>query len=454
MVARYQIAGRGAAEIGASVEAGVRSGELAPGAALPPVRQLAARLGVASATVAAAYRGLRERGVVETAGRNGTRVRPAPPVAARAARWVPAAPGMLDLSTGEPDARLLPSLGPALRRVAAGAGTPLGYAGAGAWPRLVELARERFAADGVRVPESGVTVTSGALDAVERLLSSRLRPGDRVGIEDPAWARLIDLLAALGLHPVPIPVDDDGPSVDGLRHALGSGVSAVVVTSRAHNPTGGVISADRAARLRRVLADADDVLVIEDDHAGDLAEQPLSTVAHPGRPWALVRSLSKPYGPDLRVALLAGDEASIARVQGRMRLGSGWVSTVLQRLVVELWDDERVAATVARARTEYARRRTALVDALAGRGIEAHGRSGINVWVWTPDESGAVAALRDLGYAVAPGSLFRLGAAPGFRISISALGLSHVDKLADAVALAIRAPAAARARAAPAPVTV
>jgi len=435
--ARYQIAGRGASEIAASVETGVRSGALAPGTALPSVRELAARLGVATATVAASYRALRDRGVVETAGRNGTRVRPRPPVASRLARRVAAPPGTLDLSTGEPDARLLPTIGAALRRLATTASAPAGYASAGPLPELVSLARGRFAADGLPVAGATVTVTSGTLDAVERLLGSRLRPGDRVGIEDPAWANLIDLVAALGLQPVPIPIDDDGPTVDGLRHCLQAGVVAIVVTSRAQNPTGATITPERAARLRRVLAEFPDVLVIEDDHAAELAAEPVASVGAAGRPWAMVRSLSKPYGPDLRVALVAGDPASIARVEGRMRLGSGWVSTVLQRLVVELWSDERVAATVARARTEYGRRRNALVSALVARGVAARGRSGINVWVSTSDESGAVAALRDLGYAVAPGSLYRLAAPPGFRVSVGALALSDVDKLADAVARAV-----------------
>ena len=70
---RYQVTGRGAAEIAASVEAGVRSDALPPGSSVPPVRTLATSLGVATATVAAAYKLLRDRGVVETAGRLGTR---------------------------------------------------------------------------------------------------------------------------------------------------------------------------------------------------------------------------------------------------------------------------------------------------------------------------------------------------------------------------------------------
>ena len=52
--------------------AAVRSGELAAGDRLPTVRTLAAEVGLASNTVARAYRELEAAGVVETRGRNGT----------------------------------------------------------------------------------------------------------------------------------------------------------------------------------------------------------------------------------------------------------------------------------------------------------------------------------------------------------------------------------------------
>jgi DNA-binding transcriptional MocR family regulator len=430
---RYQIEGRGAAEIAASVEAGVRGGDLPPGTNLPPVRGLAVQLGVAPATVATAYKSLRQRGLVETAGRNGTRVRSRPPVATRRRAMVPE--GTVDLANGYPDHALLPVLDAALRRVAGQLTAPVGYGQSGPWPELVALGRERLAADGV--PAEAVTVTSGTLDAVERLLSAYLRPGDRVALEDPCWANLVDLVAALGLHAVPMPIDEEGPTPDGLRQALAGGAAAMVVTTRAQNPTGGAVSPQRAAALRQILSGRPDVLVIEDDHAAELAQVPLAPLAGAGPTWAFIRSISKPYGPDVRVAVVAGDEASIARVEGRLRLGAGWVSTVLQRLVVELWRDPAVDAAIATARVEYARRRSSLLDALARRGVTAHGRTGINVWIPAPDEPFAVASLRERGWAVAPGSLYRIASPGGLRVTVSALDPSDVDRLADDVAVAV-----------------
>ncbi|MGI5153305.1 aminotransferase class I/II-fold pyridoxal phosphate-dependent enzyme [Plantactinospora sp. CA-294935] len=435
MTAHYQVAGTTAAEISASVEAGVRTGELPAGAALPAVRALAQRLGVSPATVAKAYQGLRQRGVVETAGRNGTRVRPKPPVTGRrAALRLPAPPGALDLSVGEPDPGLLPPIGPHLAALAETAGASVNYRGGGVLPELVDAARERLTADGV--PAEAVTVTGGASDGIERLLVSNLSPGDAVAIEDPGWANTIDLVATLGLRAVPMPVDDAGPTPAGLRAALAAGARAVLVTSRAQNPTGAVVTADRAVALRAVLADRPDVLLIEDDHAAELSVEPLHSLAGATRSWAFVRSASKPYGPDLRLAVLAGDEVTVARVAGRLRVCSGWVSTLLQRLTLALWRDPAVAERIALARASYAERVAALRAALAERGLAGHGRTGINVWLPVPDETRAVAVLRDAGYVVAPGSLFRLASGPGIRITVSPLAEADIAPLADAVARA------------------
>ncbi|MEU1837018.1 aminotransferase class I/II-fold pyridoxal phosphate-dependent enzyme [Micromonospora chersina] len=437
MAARYQISGASSAAISASVETGIRAGDLAPGDALPAVRTLAVELGVSPATVAKAYQELRQRGLVVTAGRHGTRVRPRPPVASRrSALMPPPLPGARDVSAGNPDSRLLPPLGPHLAALAAEFRAPTGYAASAVLPELVAAARDRLAADGV--PADEITVTGGALDGIERLLAAHLRPGDAVAVEDPGWANLLDLVAALGLRAIGVPVDDEGPTAPGVRAALAAGARALIVTSRAQNPTGAAVSAGRAAELRTLLAGRADLLLIEDDHAAELARVPLHPLAGATPAWAFVRSVSKPYGPDLRLAVLAGDEATVARVAGRARVGAGWVSTVLQRLVLALWRDPATADLVRRAAESYERRRDGLVDALAARGLAAHGRTGINVWVPVPDETVAVTALRDAGWSVAPGALNRIAAAPGVRITVSTLDEADLGPLADAVARAVR----------------
>ena len=439
VAAQYQVSGESAAEISASIEAGVVRGDWVFGAALPSVRVLAGSLHVSPATVARAYRELRQRGVIETEGRRGTRIRSRPAVAALRADGVSPVPaGVRDLASGEPDMRLLPPLGPSLAAVAGRAGPPQGYTSAVTMPELIDAARPRLLAEGIPVAGAAFAVTAGALDSIERLLTAHLRSGDAVAVEDPGWSGLIDLLAALGLRPVPVAVDQEGIEVEALAAALRSGARAVVSTVRAQNPTGAAVSEARAAELGELLRAYPEVLVVEDDHAAEIALQPPHCIGPVTRSWAFVRSASKPFGPDLRIAVLAGDETTIARVVGRMRIGMGWVSTLMQRLLLQLWRDPEVTGTIAEAARAYAGRRDGLRAALRAEGVAAFGASGINVWVPVPDETRAVAALRDQGFAVAPGSLFRLRSAPGIRITVSTLDESDLPGLAEAVASSVR----------------
>ena len=63
-------------QLRAGIRSAVASGELAAGDRLPPVRTLAADLGIAPNTVARAYRELEADGFIETRGRNGSFVAP------------------------------------------------------------------------------------------------------------------------------------------------------------------------------------------------------------------------------------------------------------------------------------------------------------------------------------------------------------------------------------------
>ena len=434
MPVQNSIAGTGAESIAASIEAAISAGSLAPGDALPPVRDLAGQLGVNANTAAAAYRLLRDRGAVETAGRRGTRVRHRPATTPRSLLGLDVPAGVRDLSTGNPDPALLPiAVVPQPNPVA---GRPVLYGQPAMSPELIEFSRLALTADGV--PADHLAVTSGALDGIERALTAHLRPGDRVAVEDPGWANLLDLLAALGLSAEPVQIDDDGPLVADLTRALDGGARALIITNRAQNPTGAALSAERADALRQVLTRrAGDLLLVEDDHCAGISGAPLHTLAGSTTHWAFVRSASKAYGPDLRVAVVAGDGRTIERVHGRLRLGPGWVSHLLQELAVGLWSDEAASRLVATAERQYAGTRLRLSEALHERGIAAHARSGLNVWVPVPDETVAITRLLGAGWAAAPGTRFRMRTPAGIRITISDVTPDEIDPLADAVARAV-----------------
>jgi DNA-binding transcriptional MocR family regulator len=417
-----------------SVEEGVERGALRPGDGLPPVRALAAELGVSPATVAAAYRDLRARGVTSNQPRRGVRIAHRPPLAASQVSAVP--DGVADLAQGNPDPALLPAV-PALPHVA----RPQLYGDPAAVPALLDAVGDELEADDVATGH--LAVTSGALDGIDRILDAHLRPGDRVAVEDPCWTGTRDLIRVRGLEAVGVAVDDRGMLPDLLAAALRDGVAAVLVTPRAHNPLGAAFDAARADELRVVLADHPEVLIIEDDHAGVVAGAPYRTLTGERGRWAVVRSMAKALGPDLRVAVLAGDHKTVARVEGRQRLGPGWVSTILQRLAADLLTDPAVGDLLDRAAATYARRRDALIGALGAVGLDASGRSGLNVWVPVPEEGAVVAGMQRAGWAVRAGEPFRLSAGPAIRITTASLDPMIAGRVASDLA-ALLAPSATR----------
>ncbi len=427
---------RSARGIAAAVGRLVSTGELPAGARLPTVRDVARELGVSPTTVSEAWRSLTRAGAILTRGRSGTFV--ADPAVSRPG-WRYSQLGNVaagvsrDLSTGVPDHDLLPDLTEALRMIGDGRLTT-SYLDAPVLPRLEEVLRSRWPFRPERL-----TVVDGALDALDRIIGAVVRFGDHVVVENPAFPPLLDLLETVGATVSGVPVDDAGMRPDRLRAVLG-GVPAVAVflQPRAHNPTGASLTPSRAAALADVLRDFPDVLVVEDDHAGDIATAaPISLGAHLPARTVHVASFSKSHGPDLRLAAAGGPASVIGAVADRRLLGPGWSSRLLQGVLAALLTDPVAASAVAAARTAYASRREALLTALRDRGVEARAADGINLWMAVDDQQIAMVALAARGIAVAPGAPFCVTPLDGDHVRITAgLVADGCDELAEALAAA------------------
>jgi DNA-binding transcriptional MocR family regulator len=423
---RYHIRGGNAREIAESLELAIDAGRFAPGERLPTIRALAADLGVSPTTVNAAFAALRAHGRIGGNRRGGsvvigrtafqTGLVDAPPTAAR------------NLAVANPDPAFLPALRPIVR-----ASVPerrlYGEGRDGA--ALLAAARRWFARDGI--PADHLAVASGAADAVERILLTQLVAGDVIALEDPTYPPYRELARALNLRVFPVAIDERGIVPAALAAALRARAKAVVVVPRGQNPTGAAFDAERVRALRRVLDAAPETLVIEDDYLADVAGAPAHTLSGRSR-WAHVRSVAKTYGPDLRLALLAGDPLTIARVQDRQRLGSGWVSHILQETVAALMADRAAGRLVRAAARTYAERRGALLEALAAHGIAAFGASGFNVWIPVPEEGAVLRALEAAGWAVDAGERYRTATPPAIRVTVTTMLAPNAARFAAALA--------------------
>lgn len=439
------ITGTTAVELAESIRDLIDRGEFRAGDLLPPVRTLAEELGVNRNTVTAGYRQLANAGLVITQGRAGTRVQG---LTTTPDEGFAVDSPLRDVASNNPDPHRIPDPTPflaALPRRPVLYGEPVVDAGLGA------LATAWFAEDlaSAAGPSTfSVSVTSGAVDAVERLLSQSLSRDDAVALEVPCFLANIQTVRLGGYRAVGVPVDEEGMRPEGLRAALESGVRAVVSTPRAQNPTGGGLSERRAEELRVVLAEYPYVLVIEDDHFSLLSQQPhRSIVAASHRRWALVRSVSKFLGPDSCVALVASDQHTADRLALRLRPGTTWVSHVLQRLVHAQLSDPEVRAAISRTGQHYADRNASFADLLTEAGLATRAGDGLSVWVQThaPAER-TVSLLMRRGWLARSGDEFELVDGPGQGSTRLRLTVHHLDDAAQAALASDLVAAADQAR--------
>ncbi|HEM6718351.1 TPA: transcriptional regulator PtsJ [Citrobacter koseri] len=428
------IDGKTASEIFDSIRQHVTTGALAPGETLPPVRELASELNVNRNTVAAAYKRLVTSGLALSQGRNGTVIKGAPsPLALEGSS--PNTP-LTDLSGGNPDPQRLPDLSSYFSTINK---SPRLYGDAAVSPGLHAWAKQ-WMQDAIP-GEGEIDITSGAIDAIERLLCAHLLPGDSVAVEDPCFLSSISMLRYAGFSAIPVGVDSEGMQPEMLEQALKNGARAVILTPRAHNPTGCSLSASRAAALQNIVAKYPQALVIIDDHFALLSSSPWHPVIAPETlHWSVVRSMSKTLGPDLRLAIVASDPATSARLRLRLNSGSQWVSHLLQDLVHACLSDKNYQRTLAQTRQFYASQQQKLACALQRTGLTHAPGDGLNAWLPLKSHSQSIAfMLAKAGWLVREGEAFGVNApAHGLRITLSTLGDGDINKLAADIHQALK----------------
>lgn len=430
---KVNISGSSALEIFESIRDLTSKGELNAGDTLPSVRELAERLGVNRNTVSSAYQQLAKAGIAITKGRLGTSICEQSDAGEQEGV---SNTSLFDLADGSPRREWLPNLD----RVASqskfnqylyGENTVL--------PHIYEYGKSWFA--DACPSEFDIAICNGAIDTLERMVAAHLVPSDKVVVEDPCYISSANAFRLAGMQIIGAAVDEEGMQPNALKAALDKGAKAVLVTPRAHNPTGASISAKRAAELSAILAMYPNVLVMEDDHFSLLANtEHHSIIPENTRHWAIFRSVSKGLGPDLRMAFVAADKASIKRINTRLAPGMSWVSRVLQSFVYTCLTKKEFQNHLDEAKRNCAERRNMVLNALKEQGLSASSVSdGLNVWLSVgKDCKDAAYEFSKKGWLVRPGSAFDIDQnSQAIRVSVQNLELDSATKFATDAAFII-----------------
>ena len=464
---------------------GILAGTLGPGARLPPSRHLAEELGVARQTVVLAYERLAAEGYVNARVGSGTFVADDLPDALPASpSWRPPAEanggaalsrrgaaiaatpisasgpaGMAGalLAAGVPAPELFPLAAWAsatARVLRAMMPDQLGYPDPQGLPALrVAIAGHLAATRGLLTAPAQIVVTSGTQQALRVAGELLLDPGDAAWVEDPGYIAGRGALQAAGARLVAVPSDADGLDVQAGIRACPNARLVLVAPSHA-TPLGGALPVGRRLALLDWASRAG-AWVLEDDCDSEFRWEgkplpPLASLDREGDRGGRViycGTFSKTLAPALRLGFAVLPPGLVAAFVRARALGDRGPAALGQAVLADFMQAGRLAPHIRRMRTEYARRRDALLAAFAKHcpattALTAPGGLHL-VCTLAPqiDEARVAAAARARGLSVTPlaGYFAGLPRLNGLVIGFASTPTARATEAAKALAGAIRA---------------
>lgn len=469
-----------------AISEAIRAGRLKPGDRLPTVRRLAAECGVSLTTAAAAFKSLAGNGwtrgeigrgtfVTEKARRERNSPSQAPEFASSQpsplagnpwrrrtlvglmSRLRSTYPQAVNCSFGGPGAALLPikiikrRWKSALDDVA---DRDLQYKTVDPIGALTEILPQRMALDGIPVTAGDLIAGTSAQQFIALATDvARRRRGSRepvFAVEQPGYYTIFDSWDHAGVRMIGVETDENGARPESLDSAIRAGANAVLLTPRAHNPTGACWTPERLRSLADVLSLHPHVLAIEDDHFADIAQERSGSLLADARVEdrvVYIRSFSKSIAPDLRLSIAAARPPVKTLLEEAKSHADGWSSRLLQRVLAGVLQDDSLSSWLAGVRRTYRTRRERVAEVLANRGLPGvvvwPARDGVNLWIQLPrgfDANEVVERAAALGVLVAPGEVFFL--APGHgnvvRFNVGSIQTEQASGCAELLVKAIR----------------
>lgn len=429
------------AAVMSEVRSRISSRSYLPGSRLPSVRAQAQTMQLSISTVVEAYERLAAEGVITS--RRGAGFYVAGPVAPLALAgmgprverevdplWISRQSLEADASLLKPGCGWLPAdwlfeagMRRALRTVARAEAlelveyaTPLGH------PGLRQLLARRMHGIGVEAAPDQLMLTESGIQAIDLICRFLLEPGDTVMVDDPCYFNFHSLLKAHRVNVVSVPYTPTGPDVGLFEAALKAHSPRLYITnSGLHNPTGAVLSAVVAHRLLK-LAEASDLVIIEDDIFADFEAAPaprlaafdgLSRVIH-------VSSFSKTISASLRCGYVAARPdwiEGLADLKIATAFGGGRLSA---ELLFATLTDSGYRKHMDTVRERLAKTMEKTVARLGELGIKPWlvPSAGMFVWCQLPvgvDAATVARACLKEGVVLAPGNAFsQASSATGF----------------------------------------
>lgn len=405
------VAGATGTALADSIRALILDGRLTVGERLPSERTLALELRRSRSTITRTYGLLEADGYVSRLHGGSTRVTLPH---GRTAAGADADDDAIDLSIASMDSTpgLYDATVRSLPRLAALRGTS-GYSLRGL-PELREAVAQRFRDRGAPTSADEIIITSGALNAVNLILTAIGRRGEKALVEQPTFPHALEALHRHGYRLVPTPVDVDGWDTRHLNETLlGSRPHIAYLIPDFHNPTGATLPDDERSRIVTTARNVGTHLIVDETTAEldiDRGWAP-APMAASGPNVITVGSMSKIAWGGMRIGWIRAERSVIARllaVRPSFELGTALLE---QCIAVELLDDMPALTSHVRRRLRAGRDAVERgVSGIAGFRMPST-PGGLSAWIGigAPLSTSLSLAAREQGLVLPPGPRFTTG---------------------------------------------
>lgn len=367
---------------------------LPAGAKLPPERELAAFFRVSRTTSINAYRYLEQQGLVTTKVGSGTYVAelsnsredvlsgvpwlqlftPSPQIALasimREILEIDVSTGNISLAAGMPDPSFYPIshfqdlFADDLNRLNR---VDLGHIPTEGYGPLRRSVAKLLAGKGIPVTRDNILIAAGSQQGLYLLSKVFLEPGDYVVVESPTFIGAHQVFHNSGARVLNLPTSGAFPFALLEDYLIRYRPKLLYLIPTFHNPTGRVMPENERRELLQ-LAARHRLVILEDDPYSDLyyGEQPPPSLKAMDTYGGVVylSTFSKILCPGLRIGYVAAHPALINRLALDKQFVDLHSNNLAQWLAHRLLEEGALPEHLAFVRTEYKKRRDALVKAL------------------------------------------------------------------------------------------
>jgi 2-aminoadipate transaminase len=310
-------------------------------------------------------------------------------------------PEVISLAGGMPDTSTFPpetyaSLMDTVAREACA--KALQYGPTEGFPAAARCIAEVMAAEGMRVDEDELLVTTGGQQVIDLVCKTLVDPGDVVVAEAPTYPGAVPTFSSYQADVVQIPIDAEGMRVDELEETLdrlereGRRPKFVYTIPTFQNPGGVTMSLPRRRRLVQIAHERE-LLVLEDNPYGLLRYEgePLPPLyALDGGAFVIyLGTFSKILSPGIRLGWAAAPRPVLQKMNLGKQAADLCSSSMTQLFVSAYFQEGDWRAYVDSLVELYRRRRDAMLDALAEHfpreAAWTRPQGGLFIWATLPD---------------------------------------------------------------------